>query len=304
MASNASSGHKLGQIIGDWFEEFFALPILSSVAKELNLFLDSRFIKRTCRGEKITWEDQDSNIVDYDFVMELEGNDIKKGIPIGFFETFWRRGSRHSKDKARDDSGKLVPMRQTYPTSRFLGILSAGDFTRPAQELVTSRSIDLFYIPKNLIIASWQKNGLDIDYPDDLSEEKKSALVASVSAVIKDRKFLKIIAEDLMKLVGDQVVQNYKHRLKSSISAPPIIYEITPIFIGEKQEFSKHSEITDFLNSLEDMGPEKKQLRNMVTYNVVFGDGTIFVRENISTEEALKLHKSVGDVQTHFSQLK
>ena len=52
------------------------------------------------------------------------------------------------------------------------------------------------------------------------------------------------------------------------------------------------------------MGPEKKQLRNMVTYNVVFGDGTIFVRENISIEEALKLHKSVGDVQTHFSQLK
>ena len=303
MASNASSGHKLGQIIGDWFEEYVALPILYSVANDLNLFLDSRFIRRTCRGEKITWADQDGNIVDYDFVMELAGSDTKKGIPIGFFETFWRRGSRHSKDKARDDSGKLVPMRQTYPTSRFLGILSAGDFTRPAQELVTSRSIDLFYIPKNLIISSWEKNGLTIDYPDDLPEEKKSALVASVSSRIEDTEFLTNIAKDLADLVGDQVLQNYKSRLKYSISAPPMIYEITPIFIGEKRKFSKHDEIDDFLNSLKNISAEENKFKEMVSYNVVFGDGTIFVREKISTEEALELHKSVGEVQTHFATL-
>ena len=25
---NASSGHKLGQLIGDWYEEYFVLPLL------------------------------------------------------------------------------------------------------------------------------------------------------------------------------------------------------------------------------------------------------------------------------------
>lgn len=235
--------------------------------------------------------------------MELSGSDNKKGIPIGFFETFWRRGSRHSKDKARDDSGKLVPMRQTYPTSRFLGILSAGDFTRPAQELVTSRSIDLFYIPKNLIISSWEKNGLIIDYPDDLPEEKKSDLVASVLSRIDDAEFLTNIAADLANLVGDPVLQNYKNRLKYSISAPPMIYEITPIFIGEKRKFSKHDEIDDFLNSLKKISTEGNKFKEMVSYNVIFGDGTIFVREKISTEEALELHKSVGEVQKHFATL-
>ncbi len=39
----ASSGHKLGQIIGDWYEEFFAYPILEKVANELGLFVDCRF---------------------------------------------------------------------------------------------------------------------------------------------------------------------------------------------------------------------------------------------------------------------
>jgi len=134
---NASSGHKLGQLIGDWYEEFFVLPLLQEVGKNLKLFVDSRFIDRNVREGKRLWDDLDGNSVDYDYVLELKGTDKKRGIPVAFIECFWRRGSRHSKDKARDDSGKLMPMRETYPTARFLGIVSAGNFTKPARELVS-----------------------------------------------------------------------------------------------------------------------------------------------------------------------
>jgi len=137
----SSAGHKLGQLVGDWFEESFVLPLLTEVAAKLGLFLDNRFIKRPARGEKISWKDDDGNIVDYDFVLELGGNEEVVGIPVAFLECFWRRGSRHSKDKARDDSGKLIPMRSTYPTARFLGIVAAGHFTDPACERVPLLSV-------------------------------------------------------------------------------------------------------------------------------------------------------------------
>jgi hypothetical protein len=52
------------------------------------------------RGDKFLWADEDENAVDYDFVMELKGSAERLGIPVAFFECFWRRGSRHSKDKA------------------------------------------------------------------------------------------------------------------------------------------------------------------------------------------------------------
>lgn len=54
MPSNnmASSGHRLGQVIGDWYEEYFALPLLTKIAKGLELFVDSRFKKRSCRRDK------------------------------------------------------------------------------------------------------------------------------------------------------------------------------------------------------------------------------------------------------------
>ena len=53
--ANASAGHKLGQLIGDWFEEYFVLPLLTGVADGLRLYLDHRFRARSARGEKILW---------------------------------------------------------------------------------------------------------------------------------------------------------------------------------------------------------------------------------------------------------
>jgi hypothetical protein len=167
IKTSSSSGHKLGQIVGDWFEEYIATYVLQEIADKLGLYLDHRFKKRSHRGEKILWQDLDGNEVDYDFVLELNGSGNVQDIPIAFFETFWRRGARHSKDKAPDDSGKLLPMRSTYPTARVLGIISAGDFTKPAQELVRSRCIDLFYVPKEQIWATRlrrDKKGVDVGW--------------------------------------------------------------------------------------------------------------------------------------------
>ncbi len=54
MAKRASSGHKLGQFVGDWFEQYFSLPLLRQVADELELYLDNRFVSRPLRGgEKV-----------------------------------------------------------------------------------------------------------------------------------------------------------------------------------------------------------------------------------------------------------
>ena len=173
---NASAGHKLGQLVGDWFEECFVLPLLTDVADGLRLYLDHRFRIRPARGEKILWTDEEGNSVDYDFVMELEGSDDAIGVPVAFFECFWRRGSRHSKDKARDDSGKLAPMSQVHPTARFLGIIAAGDFTQPARQLVLSRRIDLLYVPKDKVVAAFSALGMQMEYPDRAPEEEKQRL--------------------------------------------------------------------------------------------------------------------------------
>ena len=106
---HASAGHKLGQLVGDWFEEFFVWPLLQQVADELRVYLDHRFRERQGRaGEKIIWPDVEGNEVDYDFVMELDGSNDKIALLIDFRPTahhhrlsflerqqFLRRNRRH-----------------------------------------------------------------------------------------------------------------------------------------------------------------------------------------------------------------
>ena len=295
----ASSGHKLGQLIGDWFEEKVATYLLSRVADELALFLDHRFIDRNCRNGKIIWKDLDCNNVDYDFVLELHGTDIKKGIPLAFFETFWRRGAKHSKDKARDDSGKLVPMRSTYPTARILGIISAGDFTKPAQELVQSRGIDLFYIPKANICKAWEDAGIQMDYADGASEAEKGKITAFAIEKLTEKKKEEIFS-NLLSNVGEAVFTSYVQRIVAGIASIPIEYRITSVFVQDPVVFSTYEDAKNYL--LEDNKTSRKITGNhLFRYEAVFSEGNIFERDDLPLQEVLELHQTVGKVAKYFT---
>lgn len=146
----------------------------------------------TCRSGKIKWKDESGNHVDYDYVLELGGTAQKIGVPVAFLESFWRRGARHSKDKARDDTNKLLPMRDTYPTARFLAIAACGEFTAPAKEYVTSRKVDLFFISKEKIIDAFAAIDAVIDYQDSLPETEKLALVRELESKFTPNNQIKV----------------------------------------------------------------------------------------------------------------
>lgn len=299
----SSSGHKLGQLVGDWFEEYVALDLLEHIALELDLYLDHRFKKRTCRNEKILWVDNENNKVDYDFVLELYGTDEKYGIPVAFFETFWRRGARHSKDKARDDSGKLLPMRSTYPTVRILGILSAGDFTKPAQELVKSRSIDLFYIPKEAICQAWRSHNIEIDYPDNTSEQQKQEIVRLAHIQLMQQPNIRVaIAQQLKATIGEPIFWSYIQRIVANISAIPIAYRITNVYRGTPINFHTHQSAEIHMREHSIEKEHFDTLKYQVSYEAIYNDGEIFERDNLHVKEALELHTMVGHVSDYFKQ--
>jgi hypothetical protein len=301
IKTSSSSGHKLGQIVGDWFEEYIATHVLQEIADKLGLYLDHRFKKRSSRGEKILWQDLDGNEVDYDFVLELNGSDSVQGIPIAFFETFWRRGARHSKDKARDDSGKLLPMRATYPTARVLGIISAGDFTKPAQELVRSRCIDLFYVPKEQICKAWRGQGIEIDYHDNATEQIKQDIANQAILILANQTTKATITTQLIENMGIAVFRSYVARIIASVSAVPIAYKITKVYLGTSMYFEKHEAAKAYITN---HTTEIKNISNMiceVKYQAIYSDGEIFERNNFSTEKALELHDMVGQVSSYFT---
>ena len=295
---NASSGHKLGQLIGDWFEEHFVYPLLRDAGKKLDLFVDSRFVDRSVRDGKIIWVDIDGNAVDYDAVLEIGGTKDQLGIPVAFIECFWRRGSRHSKDKARDDSGKLLPMKDTYASARFLGIVSAGDFTAPARELVLTRGIDLFYIPKAKIVQSFSDCGLVMDYPDKMAESEKASLVNEFESSFDNKKQIEV-RNHLHEHVGEKDIKNYVNRLKSRLSALPQEIRFVLRHDSSPVKFDSIKRATDFLNS-----PDFKMESPIESYiyEITYSDGTEFTKEVQSINELQTLHNEIQALEKHMSK--
>jgi hypothetical protein len=300
----SSSGHKLGQLVGDWYEKYIAAAVFESVAKDLGLYLDHRFKERECRNAKILWNDLEGNSVDYDFVIELGGTEKKIGTPLAFFETFWRRGSRHSKDKARDDSGKLLPMRDTYPTARVLGIVSAGDFTKPAQVLVKSRDIDLFFIPKKNIVQAWKESGVEMDYSDEATEEEKSNLTEKAQIELRKNNKEQEIANKLYEICGKEVFTSYQNRLKACISSIPITFGLTCVYHGERVEFHDFSQAKKYLSTFQvNKEIDLDNLSQALTYEAIYSDGSVFERGDLTVKEALNLHEEVGYVAEYFKKI-
>ena len=300
MAIASSSGHKLGQLVGDWWEEYVVLPLLADIAKDLDLYLDHRFRERSCReGAKIIWEDENGNKVDYDFVLELNGSDKKEGIPVGFVEVFWRRGARHSKDKARDDSGKLMPMRQTYPTARYLGVAACGSLTGPAREYIKLRDIDLFYVPKSKIIEAYSKNGLTIDYPDRLGEEEKAKLAEEFGNNF-DNKMKKKVSDTLKKVIGKATIQSYKSKISSSLSALPQEIRFQEANRSEYQSFESIKKATEFLKNPQF---EYKEGDESYIYEITYSDGYEFSREVDSLTKLRELHTELVKLINHMEKI-
>lgn len=296
-----SAGHRLGQIVGDWYEQYFALPLLQKIASDLGLYLDSRFTRRSCRKDKILWRDEEGNSVDYDFVMELDGSDNSIGTPVAFFETFWRRGSRHSKDKARDDSGKLLPMKSTYPTARVLSIVSAGDFTGPAREFVQSKGVELFYVPKNHIIEAWKAHGVMIDYPDKSTENEKLMLARDAeTAISANRNIFCNVANTLKSLTGiSSMMKSFEQKITAKLGATPLEYRIVVARQSNPMSFNTHKEVDDFL-AQDITCPELPYIQ--FSYEVVFGDGDSFHGDSLSLDELKTRHSELKKLIIHMER--
>lgn len=296
----ASSGHKLGQIVGDWWEGFVVQPLLESIANDLELFLDSRFVEREVRSSsKILWPDEQGNDVDYDFVLEVGGSNTVVGIPVGFVESFWRRGARHSKDKARDDTNKLLPMRLAYPTARFLSIAACGEFTNPAREYVRTRNVDLFYIPKTKIIEAFERHGLVIDYDDQLPERDKARLV---NKLIKDFKgdTPKAVSEALSEVCGVTLIEGYKDRIRSALSALPVEIGIVEAQVSNTRSFNSIDAVDDFLKKPEF---QYKDPSRTYKYLVSYSDGSYFETDFLPLNKIVDIHNMTSDYVKHISKI-
>src|SRR5947209_19932574 len=109
-----SYAHKFGQIIGGVLESAVE-PMLRDLAKKHGLYLDVKGKRKARKGrKKITWLDLYGNSHDLDFVIERGGSDTTNGKPVAFVEAAWRRYTKHSRNKAQEIQGAIMPLHAAH----------------------------------------------------------------------------------------------------------------------------------------------------------------------------------------------
>ncbi|HTA26809.1 MAG TPA: DNA methylase [Bacteroidia bacterium] len=254
-----SLSHKFGQLIGDLLE-LAILPNLKKFARKHNLFLDKSGIRNARKGIKVSWPDGNGNKHDLDFVLEHGGTENIIGTPVAFIESAWRRGSRHSKNKAQEIQGAINPIVLNNKTTvSFKGAILGGDFTKPSIKQLESDNFSVLYFPTELFEKAFKKFNLDIISDDTTQEiEFEKRILAWENFQRKEE-----LHKELLKL-NKVEVDKFFNSFSDSISRFIVQVIILPLHGLE----SISNSVTEAINFLTTYSEDKSKLPH-IRYEII-----------------------------------
>lgn len=253
MAKNVTSaGHKLGQMIGNFFEGFFSEKFteLAEGIGEGSFYCDKRGLRPRVRRDKkkVSWRDEEGNLHDLDYVFERDGSSERQGEPAAFIELAWRRYTKHSRNKAGEIQAALIPLKNTYRnTCNFAGVILAGEFTDGAITQLKSNGLNVLYIPYSKIVKAFLTKGINLDYPEDASNEHKQAIIDSCEALsVKDVGEIESVFEEMIKEDYDDFINSLKESLLRKIEKIAVypLYAEKMVFFSPEDAISVLEELS------------------------------------------------------------
>lgn len=240
-----SPSHKFGQLVGNLLEELIE-PFLTDFANRSGLYLDYQKNTRAARkGKKVTWADPYGNVHDLDYVLERDGTNDVMGTPVAFIEVAWRRYTKHSRNKAQEIQGAILPLAEKYQWSNpFLGAVLAGVFTDGSLEQLRSLGFHVLYFHYETIVAAFASESIDVAFdestPDTAFRQCVKKIEKASSTTMQKVKTHLAVAN---KAQIDTFVASLKERLDRMIEKVVVI----PLY-GRSNEFATIDDALRFLD--------------------------------------------------------
>ncbi len=241
-----SPAHKFGQVIGGLLESV-VMPSLEQFCERQGLYLDyQKKIRPARHGRKVSWEDSYGNSHDLDFVIERNGSDYEIGQPVAFIEAAWRRYTKHSRNKAQEIQGAILPLAEKYRWNNpFLGAVLAGEFTHGSLEQLRSQGFQVLYFPYETLVEAFASEEIDIRFDESTPDDDFRKCAEQIAGTTDDA--MQRIKEQLIQANSVQIAQFFAAldaRLGRSIRRVLIV----PLY-GRVNEFSTIEEALQFLDA-------------------------------------------------------
>lgn len=243
-----SPTHRFGQIIGDVFEASVE-PLLRDFAAQHNLYLDKKGPRPARPGNKVTWIDRYGNAHDLDFVLERGGTPDKIGTPVAFIETAWRRYTKHSRNKAQEIQGALLPLVETHRNAApFIGAILAGVFTEGALTQMRSLGFSVLYFPYETVIRAFQRVGIDAYFGEDTPDGDVALKVQAWDGLSPDGR--REVAKALIEIESDHV-QDFVQALGRAVLREIEVVRVLPLH-GTASDLTSVDDAIAFIEGYDD----------------------------------------------------
>lgn len=263
-----SPAHRFGQIVGDLLEVAVE-PVLRQFAQEHSLYLDKKGPRPARKGNKVSWTDLNGNVHDLDFVMEKDGSAMRRGTPIAFIETAWRRYTKHSRNKAQEIQGAIMPLVETYKNvAPFIGAILAGVFTENALTQLRSLGFTVLYFPYENVISGFRLVNIDAACDENTPDSEYAEKVAAWEALSENQRTS--VAGALINSHTEEVAQ-FIYALKSAITRQIESVRVLPLH-GSAFYGSSIQEAIEFIENYVEAGSLEPLVRYEIEIRYVNGD--------------------------------
>ena len=241
-----SPPHRFGQMVGDLLEDLVE-QLLRKFCDTRHYYLDKKGPRGNARsGKKVAWEDRYGNVHDLDFVIEKDGTKNHRGRPLAFIEVAWRRYRKHSRNKAQEIQGAILPIAETYGWDKpFLGVVLAGIFTQASVTQLKSLGFGVLHFPYPMIVAAFAEVGVDITFDEQSKDEEFKICVQKIKALgpASIRKLKRLLLES-----NSAEVEAFLGQLRTTVDRMIDSVIIVPLY-GDEVRFTSLPEAITFISS-------------------------------------------------------
>jgi hypothetical protein len=143
-------------------------------------------------------------------VFERGGTQENIGEPVAFIETTWRRYTKHSRNKAQEIQGAILPLVTTHQRhAPFVGVILAGEWTTGAISQLKSLGFRVLYFSYQTIVDTFSTVDIVASFEESTSNAACKKKIAQWNK----------LGEQVKKKLGEHLLKTNQNEVKEFIES-------------------------------------------------------------------------------------
>lgn len=216
-------------------------------------------------------------------MLERNGSDTRQGEPVAFIETAWRRYTKHSRNKAQEIQGAILPLCETHTfAAPFVGVVLAGEFSPDTLTQLRSHQFQVLHFSYKSVLEVFHRYGIDAGSTEATPDAEFVRKVQKWQRLTAAKK--RHLAADLAQ-AGGADLKAFTAALEAAISRPIHTIHVIPLH-GTAVELQSVETAIHFIESRQ----PRKSSHPFVKYeiDVRFNNGDQIQAEFRSNDDAVR----------------